>query len=358
MENSPPIDRISNLPDELLCHILSFLPIQFAITTTLLLSKRWTPLFKSFTSLHFYYQSSTFNVDVDAFNRYREFVHTVTLTTQFIINFHLHCCSTHWHIFPESLLPSTILRSPTLRVLKLNNINVLGNISVDLPSLKTLHLTGVCFKNQENFHKLLFRCPVLEDLKTIIYYTKRFRHCTTISITKDFKILSKLITADVCQFKFPMMAIRNVRFLVLHISVGLHVGDINFECPVFQNLIQLQLHIRNFQNWDDVVELLQCCPKLQTLTIHKSAMNNNLSINWRDPNPVPECISSHLRSCTINYEGWKDELKFTKYILQNARLLEVMKIKHKHKKPCLEELASCPMISSECELLVTSFFDT
>lgn len=36
-------DRISGLPNELLRHILSFLPTKLAFTT-MLLSKRWTPL--------------------------------------------------------------------------------------------------------------------------------------------------------------------------------------------------------------------------------------------------------------------------------------------------------------------------
>jgi hypothetical protein len=147
----------------------------------------------------------------------------------------------------------------------------------------------------------------------------------------------------------------------------------------------MELNIYHFQHWDDIVELLQCCPKLQILSIKKvnffcfcgllicvpsflwvyftnlifvyvlqSALNRDLSVNWTYPNHVPECISSHLRSCTINYEGWKDELQFTKYILLNARLLEVMKINinRKSDRRPLDELSSCPMISSECKVLI------
>ncbi|GAU23916.1 hypothetical protein TSUD_181050 [Trifolium subterraneum] len=225
--------------------------------------------------------------------------------------------------------------------------------------LCTVHKFGLMHRNRtrsQNFNKVLYGCPVLEDLHTSIYYTDHVRLSTN-----EFKILTNVTRANIHALKVPLKVIPNVRFLVLKFSWRLHEGDMDsyyIECPVFQNLIHIELGIYALQNWEDIVELLQCCPKLQILSIKKSAMNRNLSINWTYPNHVPECISSHLRSCTINYEGWKDELRFTKYILQNARLLEVMKINitlHFNQKPDrrpLDELSSCPMISSECKLLI------
>jgi hypothetical protein len=87
-------------------------------------------------------------------------------------------------------------------------------------------------------------------------------------------------------------------------------------------------------------------------------INKHLSINWKYPKHVPECISFELKSCTIVYEGRENDIRFTKYILQNARILEVMKITinpHSSPKPnpqLLEELSLCPMISSQCKLSI------
>jgi hypothetical protein len=56
----------------------------------------------------------------------------------------------------------------------------------------------------------------------------------------------------------------------------------------------------------------------------------------------------------MHYKLWRLERWTSKYILLNARLLEVMKINinRKSDRRPLDELSSCPMISSECKVLI------
>jgi len=71
-----------------------------------------------------------------------------------------------------------------------------------------------------------------------------------------------------------------------------------------------------------------------------------------------ECVSSHLRSCIIvNFNG--SDIPFAIYILQNARLLEVMKIdvspsssEGMQKHEIIEKLSTCPKMSSGCKVSI------
>ncbi|KAK7255449.1 hypothetical protein RIF29_28859 [Crotalaria pallida] len=57
-QNATTIDRISDLPDSILCHILSFVPTLTAVTTSLL-SRRWRHLWKYLQVFSFHDPSET-----------------------------------------------------------------------------------------------------------------------------------------------------------------------------------------------------------------------------------------------------------------------------------------------------------
>jgi hypothetical protein len=121
-------------------------------------------------------------------------------------------------------VPQSIFIFPSLVVLKLDRVKVAGNISVDLPSLKTLHLQQFFCKNHQNFNKLLNGCPILEDLIARVWYIDEVKGCRV--STKEFKTLSKLIRAEISECDVPVITISNVKNLKLVVSYQLIMNDL------------------------------------------------------------------------------------------------------------------------------------
>jgi len=74
-----------------------------------------------------------------------------------------------------------------------------------------------------------------------------------------------------------------------------------------------------------------------------------------DPQSVPACILSHLKTCSIGcFRGSMDEFLFARYIMQNAKYLRTMKIKilsYNGEKPdMIRDLSSCKKSSDTCKL--------
>ncbi|GMY31875.1 FBD-associated F-box protein At5g56370-like isoform X1 [Fagus crenata] len=200
-EEATVVDRISNLPDSLLSHILSFLTIKESVTTSIL-SSRWKPLWTLVPNLVL--DDSEFksiplsSYEKQSRNRYR-FAHIVARVCalrnanplkKFRLHWYIECdpihadtwvraaiardleeLDLHLHLCPPHLFDfSYYVKS--LVVLKLSGnivINPPSSSSLGFPRLKNLHLQFVDYANHDSFSTLLNCCPVLQDLSIKIF---------------------------------------------------------------------------------------------------------------------------------------------------------------------------------------------
>nr|KYP40101.1 Putative F-box/LRR-repeat protein At5g41840 family [Cajanus cajan]KYP40108.1 Putative F-box/LRR-repeat protein At5g41840 family [Cajanus cajan]KYP40109.1 Putative F-box/LRR-repeat protein At5g41840 family [Cajanus cajan] len=221
-------NRINILPDDVLCHILSFVPTEEVVATSVL-SKRWKPLWRSVPALDFTCWNYSSN-DKARF-RFVQSVSTFILSrdlNQPLKRFRIRCCSSvfdsaffnAWlttaaqsrveHIdlcmdLKIIVLPSILLNCSTLVVLKLTCQEMSGFSSVHLPSLKILHL--VVFLERTHLAAFLCGTPNLEDLVTKCV---RFSHYETKGI---FRRLPKLLRAVIVKDAVPLDVLYNVHFL-------------------------------------------------------------------------------------------------------------------------------------------------
>ncbi|KAF9615397.1 hypothetical protein IFM89_023048 [Coptis chinensis] len=146
-------DIISNLNEDVILYILSFLDIKAAVVTSLL-SRRWRYLWSSLRVLNFdqrfypWFKKYPFKNSLDK-------VINVLRNVQEI------------HLKLSSELPQCIFNWKSLRVLKLKGVDgflwLRNPHSVDLPLLKSLHLTRVVL-DMTLVNDCLSKCPALEVL--------------------------------------------------------------------------------------------------------------------------------------------------------------------------------------------------
>ncbi|XP_057437488.1 putative F-box/FBD/LRR-repeat protein At4g13965 [Lotus japonicus] len=247
-------------------------------------------------------------------------------------------------------LPCSIFSITTLVVLKLKCVTFKDFSSVQLPSLKALHLDYFAFSKSQHFIDLLNGCPLLEILEV---RSVAFDCVDDPSSGRNFTTLSKLVRADFCHtltdFYLPVRIFYNVEFLRIE-----EFCDV--DIPIFPNLIHLDLIFRRNLKWESVFDMLNHCPQLQIFVLHN--LYRTPSMVWPNTHVIPECFSSQLRTCWLTeLTGTKCEMTFAKFIMQNSTLLRTMKISsnrylsHEKNLEMRKELNSCPRSSASCELL-------
>ncbi|KAF2536336.1 hypothetical protein F2Q70_00004581 [Brassica cretica] len=191
------MDKISQLPDDLLIKILSLVPTKEAVAMRVL-SKRWMSLWTLVPRLIFgdYPEEDDDREDEDAKASENDhccsqfvygtlLLHKAPVLERFHLNRVSGCSASEidlWiriavdrfvrdlkiRFFPKYgiiRLPSTLFRCATLETLELRKV-VISEVPsrVSFQSLKTFRLLFVKYADKESFVRLISDCPVLEDL--------------------------------------------------------------------------------------------------------------------------------------------------------------------------------------------------
>jgi hypothetical protein len=236
-------DHFSLLPDEVICHILTFLPTEDAFTTSFL-SKRWTSLWLlDVTTLdiddaHFLNTGgkpkSLFRkmISILVRNVHRQRIKRIRLSANF--NTWLTAAAErgleHLHIHLSWIYSKLdiIFGLRTLVFLELKTVYVQSLCKVDLPSLKMLRLNGVEFRMDWFLPDLLNGCPNLEVLEG--------RYLSVTNWDPDYEVrsrsLSKLASANISNLadfhsSIPFDIFSTVEFFSLR--RGLYVSVITFN---------------------------------------------------------------------------------------------------------------------------------
>ncbi|CAI8609240.1 unnamed protein product [Vicia faba] len=352
-------DRLSALPDSILCHILSFLTTKDSAATSIL-SKRWNSLWlsvftidlvanklsdiKTFDSvillrdikvpiqkLRLKYNARVkrlrYDVDVLISQYCRDHINPL-ITAAFERG--LETLELDMQLAPLCVqFASGIFSCKTLTVLKLRHLKI---VIEDLPRintspLKTLHLDHVTFRCHTHIINFLLSFPTLEELQANVVGVRKF-----FQQKETIKCSPNLIRASVSDSEaISLFLLSKAVTLTINLTSTylMRIEHTWFRFPTFHNLTQIELVFKydSKKKWRWMLEMLHQSPKLQHLIINEKMEYGDGEDNWQDPTVVPECLSSQLKTCLIrNCRGQKSDLQFAEFVMRNSKVLRTMTI--------------------------------
>ncbi|KAK6134333.1 hypothetical protein DH2020_031956 [Rehmannia glutinosa] len=348
-QNPASVDRLSGLPDAVICQILSFLPTKLSVATSIL-AKRWRFLWTHVPNL--YFDRENHNI----INRVI-MLHKVQSLTIFRLRYIDNCEDYEFETWitiaiarnvqnldirldHQLMLPRCLFTCKTLVNLTLYNcVGIPSSGAVYLPSLKKLDFYFVRYQVDEALPHLLSCCPVLEEL-----FIGGIVDNDLLEPDADFADPSECIRRfdNLTKLEFAV----DWRFLknswkelhTVYISRGKLEPDGDFADPSecirrFDNLTKLELAVdwRFRTKFPDNLEVLivfldqQFISSIQSYGFCYHQVVGSVKYNWMTPKQVPTCLLSHLRTVRIDQFGsTKHEFKLVRYLLKNAKVLERM----------------------------------
>ncbi|KAL0743978.1 hypothetical protein Bca4012_085491 [Brassica carinata] len=416
-------DRISALHDDLLLRILSEIPTKDAVTS-MVLSKRWglvwtmVPklvykdtrkegdksvwcLLDKSLQLHKAPVLKSLHIQVE-----RQFSDDADVgkCVSYAVDHNVRELALYLPTQPKILLlPSNVYTSKTLVKLTLSCRTLVVDVPslACLPSLQTLALLNVVYKDENSHVKLLANCPALrhlEVLRNLVDNVTRFivkvpslksfgyfhsQHNTAArSLVLDSPGLRHITLSDphgkdsiqnmphldyahVIHFvPYPL----DDKFLRSFSSVTILCLSLrNVECCSaikFSRLRQFTLHLCSFDDFmcslEPLLLFLHNSPILKVLEIkyNVAICSNGVPLSWNKPSSVPGCLLSHLEIFEWEEFGARrQETAFVAYILANTKCLKTARfsprynLNEKEKEKMMVLLKSMYRASASSELL-------
>ncbi|KAL2521861.1 F-box/FBD/LRR-repeat protein [Forsythia ovata] len=369
-------DQISCLPDAILSHILSLIPLKSAVQTSIL-SKRWTNLWTSITNIEFEEEvvnatRSAYMVDSVLSRCTSKQIERFSLVVNVGVDFeHVKAWvndavsrNVRELRLKRSIMPQCIFTCKTLTVLELvsdilfhkNNLPT----SFDLPNLKTLRTRLLYPKVLAN--KLFSSCPILEDLTIEGTVTVRSRTIFNIScpLLKTLKMELHALEFEGLKCKFVINA-PDVKYLEL-----IAMSTAEYVVENLNSVVEAKMEIVRGST-DEIfvnrtVGLLWEFSTLKSLSLDEVFLaGSNQSYLPEQTNLlsdleiVPECLLSRVKVIELEgLEGNSYEMEMVKYLLANARVLKYLTIKFWTTAPELDfeifkQLVELPKGSTTCQ---------
>ncbi|XP_020878722.1 putative FBD-associated F-box protein At5g53635 isoform X2 [Arabidopsis lyrata subsp. lyrata] len=358
-------DRISQLPDPLICHILSHLPTKEAVTTSVL-STRWRSLWLWVPNLELDSRDfSDFNAFASFGDRFFDSdrvscIHKLKLAingngdgvddTSYIKSWidaavkrkvqHLRVM---WFVkygeMPLSFYVCETLVSLNLVCVALDDVEF-----VSFPRLKTMHLLCVRLSKDAAFERFISCCPVLEDL--------RIAGCVNepLSFRVHSQSLKRLIIGR---------GILKVGDLTINSDTLKIIYDYSKSesLPQFGYMSRLCVSVMaQYLTW--LEPFLKSCPNLRSLVL---VFPNSLPerMNQINFSCVPKCLQSSVEFVDLKFQisgpVTEMKMKLVRYFLENSAILKKLTLhmySNSTEDEILTKLLQIPRASTKCEVVI------
>ncbi|KAH1032590.1 hypothetical protein J1N35_044764 [Gossypium stocksii] len=349
-------DRLSELPDNVILHIMSSLPIKEAVRTCLL-STRWKDLFTSIS-----------NIELDGVlrkralrNRFMEFVDGFLSLRKDISVDRLRLCYgpgidhrkiNEWIL--RLLSSCNSLEELLVQSCDLSNLN---KLSVCHPTLKRVTISGGYIApsceveiNTPNLVFFDFGCVYCKETRLSL---RNLNSLSEARIYIGFIAMSLNYCNDTDSVFDVMRALSCVQ--------SFHLTGICSEIqamlqrpsliPEFPNLTFLKIGTCN-AGWEN---MLVRCPCLETLAFELKDVD---PVDWRTPKKYPSCLRHHIKAIKIFALKRKAvEFQLVEYLLKKAGVLESLTVEIKsltkrEQRMMSKNICALPKASKKCHILI------